>query len=224
MAAAVALADREGLDAVSVRRVAAELKTPPMNLYSFFERKDDLIDLMADHVLGEMLVDELPTDWREALRTIFHRQLEIGARHIWLMAAIAQRPRLGPNAASHAEQTFTAIAGLGLDRERAVALERTCDVYLLGFATFQMVEQQTRQRHNISEDEWRRSSQKYFDELTADNRYPHLSEAGEATLLPSRVADLLAAFDEGLDWLLDGFLASLNRPADPTPPSPVDQD
>ena len=58
VACAVGLADREGLEAVSVRRVAAELNARPMSLYSFFERKDDLIDLMVDFVQGEMLVDQ----------------------------------------------------------------------------------------------------------------------------------------------------------------------
>jgi AcrR family transcriptional regulator len=212
VAAAVALADRDGLDAVSVRRVAAELKARPMSLYTLFERKDDLIDLMADHVLGEMLVDELPGDWREALRAIFHRQLEVGARHVWVMAAFAQRPMLGPNAVSHAEQSYAAIAGLGLDKAQAIALLRTCDVYLWGFATLALVEVQTRRRDDLSEDEWRKSTRTYFDRLTADGHHPHLAEVGEAALLPTRAEDPFAAFDEGLDWILDGFWASLQRP------------
>jgi AcrR family transcriptional regulator len=212
VAAAVALADREGLDAVSVRRVAAELKVRPMSLYTLFERKDDLIDLMADHVLGEMLVDKLPDDWRDALRAIFHRQLAVGEQHVWVVAAFAQRPMLGPNAASHAEQSHAAIAGLSLNRAQATALLRTCDVYLWGFATLGLVELQTRLRDDISEDEWRTSTRTYFDRLTADGRYPHLAAAGEAALLPSRTADRFAAFDEGLDWILDGFWASLQRP------------
>jgi AcrR family transcriptional regulator len=65
--AAILLADAEGLDAVSIRRVASELQARAMSLYTYIERKEDLFDLMADEVAAEVLVPgELPRDWREA--------------------------------------------------------------------------------------------------------------------------------------------------------------
>ena len=65
---AIALADAEGLDAVSIRRVAAVLETRPMGLYSHIDRKDDLIDLMIDRIAGDFLLETVADDWREALR------------------------------------------------------------------------------------------------------------------------------------------------------------
>jgi AcrR family transcriptional regulator len=209
VAVAVALADREGLDAVSVRRIASELQARPMSLYTFFERKDDLIDLMVDHVLGEMLVEEVPPDWRTAIRAILRRQIEVGRQHIWLMAAIGQRVLLGPNAARHAEQSHAAIAGLGLDNARAVGLLRVVDVYLWGFVTIATAELTARRRDDLSEEEWHQSTDDYFENLTADGDFPHLAEAGRAALLPGPADDWLKAFDEGLGWILDGFAATL---------------
>ena len=70
VAAAVDLADTHGLDAVSIRRVAAALKTRPMDLYRYFTRKDELIDLMVDEVIAGAVLDEIPPDWRDALAAI----------------------------------------------------------------------------------------------------------------------------------------------------------
>src|ERR1700676_5178880 len=70
VAAATDLADTHGLDAVSIRRVAAALQTRPMDLYRDFARKDELIDLMADQAAAGAVLDELPPHWRDALTAI----------------------------------------------------------------------------------------------------------------------------------------------------------
>src|SRR4051794_41896312 len=73
VAAALSLADAEGLDAVSIRRVAAALGARPMSLYTHIAAKDDLVDLMADAVVGEVLIDDPPAAWRGALRVMAGR-------------------------------------------------------------------------------------------------------------------------------------------------------
>jgi AcrR family transcriptional regulator len=209
---AIGIADREGLDAVSVRRIAAELNARPMSLYSFFKRKDDLIDLMVDQVLGEMLVEEVPADWRAALRAILHRQLEVGRRHLWVLGVFGARAPIGPNAARHAEQSHAAIAGLGLGAQRAIRLLRAVDTYLWGFATLAGQELTARRRDNLTEEEWRAATDAYFADLTAGGQLPNLAEAGRDALLRGDVETWIAEFDEGLDWLLDGFAATLPAP------------
>ncbi|MFI1995155.1 TetR/AcrR family transcriptional regulator C-terminal domain-containing protein [Actinoplanes sp. NPDC020271] len=210
VAAAVALADREGLEAVSVRRLATELSARPMSLYTFFERKDDLVDLMIDHVLGEMLVPELPTgDWRAALRALLHRQIAVGRRHLWVMTVFGTRAPIGPNAARHAEQSHQAIAGLGLGAERSIKLLRTVDTYLWGYVTLNGQELAARQRDGLTEAEWQASMEKYFAELTAGGDLINLAAAGRSALLRGTVEEWIADFDEGLNWLLDGFEQTL---------------
>ena len=210
VACAVDLADREGLDAVSVRRVAAELSARPMSLYSFFKRKDDLVDLMVDQVLGEMLVESLPEgDWRVALRAVLLRQIEVGRRHLWVMGVFGARAPIGPNAARHAEQSLAAVASLGLSPERALKLLRAADTYLWGFATLSGQELAARRRDQLTEEEWRTSTDAYFAGLVAGGDLPHLAEAGRHGLLRGDVEEWVADFDEGLDWLLNGFAATL---------------
>ena len=70
--AALAIADREGFAAVSMRRLAREVGVGTMSLYHYLRTKDDLLELMDDAVMGELLVpaEELPDDWREALTAI----------------------------------------------------------------------------------------------------------------------------------------------------------
>jgi AcrR family transcriptional regulator len=210
VACAVGLADREGLEAVSVRRIAGELAARPMSLYAFFERKEDLLDLMVDHVTGEMLLDEMPpADWREALRAVLHRQISVGRRHPWIMSAIGSRAPIGPNAARHAEQSFEAVASLGLPPERALTLLRAVDRYLLGFVAAGGQEVAARRRDQLTEEEWQATTERYFAELTAAGDLPHLAAAGREALLPGTAGDWLADFDEGLTWLLDGFAQTL---------------
>jgi AcrR family transcriptional regulator len=210
VACAVDLADREGLEAVSVRRIAAELSARPMSLYSFFGRKDDLVDLMVDHVLGEMLLDEVPRgDWRAALRAVLHRQLEVGRRHLWVMGAFGVRAPIGPNAARHAEQSFEAIAGLGLAPREAVKLLKAVDTYMWGFATLAGQELAARQRDQLTEQEWQASTDAYFAGLTAGGDLPNLAAAGRQGLLRGDPDQWRADFDEGLGWLLDGFAQTL---------------
>ncbi|WP_157756838.1 TetR/AcrR family transcriptional regulator C-terminal domain-containing protein [Plantactinospora sp. KBS50] len=203
---AIDLADAHGLDAITIRRVAAELNARPMSLYSFMDRKDDLIELMVDEILGEMVLDELPQDWLAALHAIAAQTRAVGHRHPWLVAAIMQRPALGPNAVRHADQSMTAIAGLGLEREQARTLLIAVDAFTMGFGGLELAGRSMRQRDGLSESEWADSTGAYLDGLSRAGRTPHLAQLAEAP------AD--DAFAASLNWLLSGFAASLGTPAD----------
>lgn len=210
VAAAVRLADAEGLDAVSVRRVAAELSTRPMSLYAFFSRKDDLVEHMVDQVMGEMILDSLPTDWQEALRAIARHTRAAGSRHPWLMVALSRHPSMGPNALRHMEQSLAAIAGLRLDRRRATSLLLAVDVYTMGSGVMALAERQVRQRDHLTEAQWRASERASLDRLTRTASLPHVAELAAGGLLPRGEDD--QAFDDGLSWLLSGFAATLDQP------------
>jgi AcrR family transcriptional regulator len=133
--AAVALADREGLPAVSIRRVAAELAVRPMSIYTYITSKDELLDLMAEAVVSEVLVTPpLPSDWREAVETIAVQSHQVFIAHPWLAAISHQRPDLGANALHHAEQLLAAIAPLDLTTEEAWEVLFLINDYTLGHA------------------------------------------------------------------------------------------
>jgi AcrR family transcriptional regulator len=132
---AIAIADVDGLDAVSIRRVAAILEVRPMSLYTHIVSKDELLDLMANELVGMMLVEEpLPENWRQAVSSIARGAHRAFVSHPWVLAAFARRPRPGPNAARHVKQMVHAISGLGLEPQEAWTVLGIVDDYVLGNA------------------------------------------------------------------------------------------
>jgi AcrR family transcriptional regulator len=131
--AALAIADREGFDAVSMRRVAAEIGAGTMTLYHYVRTKDDLVDLMDDAIMGEVVIadGELPEPWREALQAIAHRSREVFLRHPWALQALAGS-RGGPNGMRHFEQSLAAVAALDLEPRARLELIATVDDYVFG--------------------------------------------------------------------------------------------
>jgi len=132
---AIAIADVDGLDAVSIRRVAAVLEVRPMSLYTHIVSKDELLALMANELMGTLLVEEpLPDYWREALALIAHRSFKMFAGHSWLLALLARRPRHGPNAARHARQLASTVERLDLPAEEMWTLLSIVNDYVVGHA------------------------------------------------------------------------------------------
>jgi AcrR family transcriptional regulator len=109
-AAAVAIADREGLAAVSMRRVAAELGTGGASLYRYVETREELLDLMTDAVGAEYSLPEPGEDWLAGLVAIGEQSRAILRRHSWLAGLIITRPVLGPNGIALLEYFLTVLA------------------------------------------------------------------------------------------------------------------
>jgi AcrR family transcriptional regulator len=132
---AIKLADGEGLDAVTMRRLAAALDTRPTSLYAHIASKADLLALMMDEVVGMMLVDRpLPEDWREALSQIARRSHAAYAAHPWVLAAFARGSRLGPNALQHAKQHARAVSTLKLKPADVWSVVAIIDDFVIGNA------------------------------------------------------------------------------------------
>jgi AcrR family transcriptional regulator len=131
--AAVRLADAEGLEAVSMRRLAEKLGVATMTPYSYVASKDELLDLMLDEVSREMLVPEpLPEDWRQALRAIAFRTRDAIEAHPWIFRGQARRPRGRINSMRHVEQSIGAVQMLEVKRRTGVAVLTAVDDYVIG--------------------------------------------------------------------------------------------
>ncbi len=109
-AVAVAIADREGLDAVSMRRVAAELGTGAASLYRYVETREELLDLMTDAVGGEYSLPEPDGDWLAGLLAVGEQARTILRRHPWLAGLVITRPVLGPNGVAVLEHVLAVLA------------------------------------------------------------------------------------------------------------------
>src|SRR5579863_4554647 len=132
-AIALAIADKEGFAAVSMRRVAQELKVGTMSLYYYVKTKDDLIAVMDDALMGEALLPTLPKSWQRALLEIAKRTHAIFIRHPWALAAMLTAPP-GLNAMRHMEQCLEALARTSMTGEQKIALLATVDDFVFGHA------------------------------------------------------------------------------------------
>ena len=197
------IADAEGLAAVSIRRVAAALGARTMSLYTYIDSKDDLLDLMADRVAGEVLIKgDLPDDWREALTMIARRERDTGLRHPWLVDMIYHRTPgvVGPNVLRHLDQSVAAVAGLELDPPDAFRVIAAVDDYMLGFVSRETREREIRRRTGLSGTEHLLALRPYLQRLLDSGEFANLTP-----LLRGDVPATDMEFERGLRWLLDGI-------------------
>ncbi|WP_420880106.1 TetR/AcrR family transcriptional regulator [Rhodococcus sp. (in: high G+C Gram-positive bacteria)] len=127
--AAVAIADAEGLDAVTVRRLAADLGTSAMALYTHVGSRDDLLVLMADAVHGSRTHAAYDGDgWRDRVRQMAEAEMTLCAEHWWLLDVSDQRTALGPGTIAKYDHDLHAFDGTGIDDvERDAALTFVTD-------------------------------------------------------------------------------------------------
>jgi AcrR family transcriptional regulator len=201
--AALKLADAEGIDVVSIRRVAAALGARAMSLYTYIDSKDDLLDLMADQVAGELIIEGgLPGDWREAITLIARREREAGLRHPWMVDMAHHRSHavIGPNLLRHLDQSMAAVAGLNLDAEDAMRVVAAVDDYMLGYVSREAREREITRRTGLSGAEHLSAIRPYLQRLVDEGEFTNI-----APLLRGDVATDDIDFDHGLRWLLDGI-------------------
>jgi AcrR family transcriptional regulator len=141
-AVAVRIADAEGIDAVSMRRIAAELDAGTMTLYHYVRTKDELLSLIHDAVMAEVVLppeQSLPADWKEAMIVIASRTRDVMVRHPWV-TSIGEGPAIGPSSVRHFDQSLQALAGL--DQPFTVKLDilNAVDEYVFGYCS-QMIEE-----------------------------------------------------------------------------------
>src|SRR5271170_2989551 len=113
--AALRIADTEGFDAVTMKRIAAELGAGTMTVYYYVRNKTDIVALMQDAILADVLIpgSELPAGWRAAVAAIARRTRQVLMAHPWSLTSFNDA-QFGPNAMRHLEQSLTAVAGTGL--------------------------------------------------------------------------------------------------------------
>jgi AcrR family transcriptional regulator len=211
---AIAIADAEGFEAVSMRRIAGELGAGTMSLYHYVRGKDELVALVSDAIMAKIIVpdDELPDGWRDGLAEIARRTLEIFKRHPWIVEHMGESDpsATGPSVLRHVEQTFAVTARTGLDLDHQVQLSSIVDDYVFGHAM--------RAYHGArfgagGEPEDRLDAMvTYLTEQLATGDYPHLQAiAGDDPAAGfARIGHLTndeERFERGLQRLLDGLEA-----------------
>ncbi|MFE3955893.1 TetR/AcrR family transcriptional regulator [Nocardia sp. NPDC059091] len=171
--ASVAIADAEGLGALSMRRVAAELSTGTTSLYRYVDSRDDLLDLMADAVHDDHA--PLTGDWRADLEAYAHHERDLWLRHPWLAPLLATRPSLGPNWLRGLEHALTAAAPLTSDIADAASAVGLIRDYVRGAVIRELAEKETQRRTGQTEDQWRAAVAPYMRKIIESGAYPRVS-------------------------------------------------
>jgi AcrR family transcriptional regulator len=134
VAAGIAIADRDGLARVSVRRIAAELNSSPMSLYHYVPSKRDLLNLMLDAANADFgWPAETITDWRGVLCHFARESRRCLKQHPWLNQLRAADPEYGPESIRILEWLLTSLARVGLDVTTAIRVIGVLFVFVNGF-------------------------------------------------------------------------------------------
>ncbi|RKS73489.1 TetR family transcriptional regulator [Actinomadura pelletieri DSM 43383] len=208
--AAIRVADADGLDAASMRRIAAELGTGAMSLYRYVPSRGDLLDLMADHVLAEMEVPDRPSgDWRADLTLIADRTRALWHRHPWLAVLHRPGPALGPNRLRLSEFAFGAL-DVGIPIDAMFALLEMLNGYVERAVRGELDTIRETEHSGLTPERRMALHGPYVRELLASGRYPMFERLIREARLPHMTPD--EHFRYGLDRVLDCIAATLPPP------------
>ena len=204
VAAAVALADAEGLGAVSMRRIATELGMATMSIYHYLPGKDELVAAMIDESFGD---DELPpipeTGWRARMDLIARLQWGFYRRHPWLAEAMSfTRPPLAPRAMRYTEWTLAALDDYGLSGETMTYVAISLASYVRGTAVNLEPEQRAEQDTGVNSEQWMTERESAFLEILRGQGFPVLARIAEDENVD---IDLTTLFEFGLERFLNGL-------------------
>jgi AcrR family transcriptional regulator len=194
---ALDLADREGIDALSMRRLGRELGAGAMSLYHHVGSKDELLDGMVDLVFAEIQLPASDGDWAAEMRARALSAREVLARHPWAINLMESRATPGPANLRHREAVVATLRKAGFPIEMATHANWILDSYIYGFALqeaslpFADAEELADMAHEV-----------FLPQIPTDE-YPYMNEA--AVALMEAGYDPAEEFTFGLDLILDAL-------------------
>jgi AcrR family transcriptional regulator len=212
--AAIAIADAEGAEAVSMRRIAQALRSGTMSLYWHVANKEHLLDLMLDTVVGEVTIPDPPGDWRSFLQVTARENRAVLLRHRWVMDFIGGRPPLGPNTILNVERSLAALESLHLDTATAMNILMTVSTYVMGAALRELREmraQRDLEQSGFDQAEAKAGMALWCKRLEADGRFSHFLRIIKDGIDPDAEETRDERFEFGLDCVLDGIAMQVQR-------------
>lgn len=210
--AAIALADTEGLEAVTMRSLARRLGISAMALYTYVPGKDELLDLMLDQIYARMPHEPWAADepWRTRLRTMAAANRALLRDHPWAAGVSTGRPPLGPGQMAKYEHELAAFDGLDLrDVEIDAALS-----FVLAFVRSAAVAAQDAAAINVATGDdaaWWAEVAPLLAQLVDPADYPRADRVGSAVGAAQGAAfDPDGAYAFGLERVLDGLAALID--------------
>ncbi|MFB7108222.1 TetR/AcrR family transcriptional regulator C-terminal domain-containing protein [Streptomyces sp. NPDC056190] len=201
-AAAVRIADAGGLDAASMRHVAAELGCGTMSLYNYVPRKEDLYELMVDAVSGEHELWEPSGDWRADMLRVAHQTRGLMHRHPWLPRLMSGIYGFSPNALRYLEHCLACLDPLEVSYGTKMELVAMLNGVVTTYVANELVTAERARSLPWSEEQENAVRIAYLGGQVATGAYPRMAAAFTEDAGP---IDLEAVFDRALGRVLDAF-------------------
>jgi len=200
---ALRLADRSGIDSLSMRRLGQELGVEAMSLYNHVASKDDLLDGLIDLVFAEILVPPADAGWRTAMRERAVSAREVLKRHPWALGVMESRSRPGPANLRHHDAVLAALRTAGFSVEMAAHAYSLLDAYIYGFTLNEL-------SLPLDTHEAVAGVAEQILEENPAGAYPYLAEM-VADIVMKPGYDYGDEFEYGLDVILDGLQRARRR-------------
>jgi AcrR family transcriptional regulator len=201
--AAVRLADKQGLDALSMRRLAATLKVEAMSLYNHVANKDDVLDGMVDLIIGEITLPTPGGDWKTAMRLRATSAHAVLLAHPWAALLVVSRMNVGPNMFRYIDATLGTLRQAGLSWAETDRAWNAMDSFIYGY-TLQL------QNFPVEPSEYASAAAGFLPMLPAE-QYPAMHEM--TMLVATGAHDGTHDFSFGLALILDGLERMVARSA-----------
>jgi AcrR family transcriptional regulator len=196
LAAAIELADADGLAALSMRRLAARLGVEAMSLYHYVRSKDELLGGILERVLSELELPPAGTPWKRALRTTTLSAHAVLDRHRWAATVLMTPGASSPTRSRWMEAVLASLAAAGLPPGLADHAYHALDSYVVGFTLWQSsIPYSAAQIEDLA---------RTFLATMPVDEFPHTAEHVRWHLDSSR-GEGRQAFESGLDMFLDGL-------------------
>ncbi|MET4637634.1 TetR/AcrR family transcriptional regulator [Mycetocola sp. 2940] len=204
----IALADDEGLDTFSMRKVAERLGLGVMSVYTYVPGRDELIGLMVDQVMGERPHPPLDGDLAARLDAVARHLWDEYRRHPWLLQVDTSRPWLGPNLADRYEWELSAVEGIGVSDIEMDQIVTLLAGFVSSAARSARDMERTQQRSGMSDAEWWEINAPLLERVMSGANYPLAGRVGQASGEAYNAAsNPQLAFEFGLARVIDGVVA-----------------
>ena len=212
VACGIGLADEEGLDAFSMRKVAERLGIGVMSLYTYVPGREELIGLMVDEVIGEVPHPPLDGDLRTRLDAVARHLWDEYRRHPWLLQVDTSRPWLGPHVSDRYEWELSAVEGIGIGDIEMDQVVTLIAGFVSSAARAARDAEVTERRSGMSDAEWWEINAPVLEKVMDGAQYPIAGRVGQAFGDEYQAASNPGlAFEFGLARVLDGILAFVAR-------------
>ncbi|MEV4498056.1 TetR/AcrR family transcriptional regulator [Micromonospora arborensis] len=205
--AAVEIADVEGIDALTMRRVSEALGVGTMSVYTYVPGKAELLDVMVDVLYGGMARPaEIPGGWRARLEQIARENLKLYQAHPWLLRAETSRPVLGPNLLAKYDYELAAVAGIGLDDVEMDSVLTLVLGHVRSAARVALDMVNLERETGMTDNQWWQSHAPWLEKFMKSGSYPTAARVGTAAGEAHGAAyGPEYAFEFGLQRVLDGI-------------------